>query len=129
MNSKTKKSAVKKMRVWCDECYSEGELSDCCDAGAGDGRCELCGRFCSTHPCHNCEGSGYLEYRVGDEVLIFVCVWSPEHVQKLYNPKKVGDTKNFEGKIVDILDDQQIAVRVKYRKQPMIFNPEDLEVR
>jgi hypothetical protein len=79
-----------------------------------------------------CQGRGYVEYGVGDEVLIFVCIYSDESLKtQLYCPKRLGDTKTFEAVITDIIDDFNIEVRIKYKrgKKTYVLSPYDLEIR
>lgn len=83
------------LQMVCMECGGEGEISMCCQDSIYQGRCACCGRYSKTDVCCNCNGYGVLEYRVGDEVEVFVCVWSPEYLKDLlYVPKKVGDRKS-----------------------------------
>ena len=118
------------LKRWCEHCYGE-DLSECCDAEVDGNRCLVCGKFCTSRPCHECEGRGYMEYRVGNEVLIFVCIYSGNAVKELYDPKKLGDTKTFEAVITDIIDDFNIEVRIKYKrgKKTYVLSPDDLEIR
>lgn len=111
----TKKLEI--IRDFCDQCCGSGDVSGCCSAEVDDGRCSECGRFCTAEHCHCCEGQGFTEYSVGDEVDIFVCVWSEEYLQKqLYVPKAVGDTKDFSGEIVEIIDNWNLVVKVGRKK-------------
>jgi len=51
---------------YCDDCYGEGSISDCCMDGVDDGRCMQCGKFAKTTVCANCEGAGHVDFYVGD---------------------------------------------------------------
>ena len=118
---------LEKIRNFCAECDGEGEVSVCCQAGVHEGRCE-CGKFCKSDYCCYCEGNGYTEYSLGDEVDIFVCVWSEEYLQKqLYVPKEVGDTKTFTGDIVEIVDKWNVVVKIGRKKVNVKI--EDLSIR
>ena len=101
------------IRDFCDQCGGSGDVSSCCSAEFDDGRCSECGRFCIAEHCHNCEGQGFTEYSLGDEVDIFVCVWSEDYLkEQLYVPKEVGDTKDFSGVIVELVDNWNVIVKV-----------------
>jgi hypothetical protein len=106
----------------CNECGGAGFLSSCCNAPIYErvNRCMYCGKFCSKNFC--CEG--YEIFKVGDDVHIFVCVYSPEYIKQYFHkPKKLGDCKSFTGKILKIIDDFNVLVKVKYsRKEPIKIN-------
>jgi len=133
MMETTKK--LEKIRNLCHECSGEGEVSQCCQAEVmvvnGRKRCYACTRFCKSDYCGNCNAEGWLEYKVGDEVLVFVCMFSRRELQdQLYHSKNKGDTKTFEGKIVEIVSDDEVMVKIKYRKSGLVkINVDDLEVR
>ena len=58
-------------------------------------------------------GQGFSEDCLGDEVDIFVCVWSEDYLKEhLYVPKEVGDTKDFSGVLVEIVDNWNVVVKV-----------------
>ena len=119
---------LEKIRSYCIECGGEGEVSNCCKAQVDNKRCVDCGRFCRIDVCYNCEGYGYQEFCVGDEVDVFVCVWSEEYLKEaLYKPKKVGDTKTFTGEIVEIVDNWNTFVKIDKKKIKVKI--EDLETR
>ena len=106
------------LRHMCHECSGDGEVSHCCQAEVmnvnGKNRCYACTRFCKVEYCHNCNASGWLEYRVGDEVSVFVCMFSRRELQdQLYHPKVRGDTKTYYGKNVELVDDEHVMVKIK----------------
>lgn len=112
----------------CNQCDGAGFLSSCCDAPIDDrdNRCEYCGKFCRKNFC--CEG--YDIFKVGDEVEIFVCIYSPEHIKEyFYKPKKLGDNKSYRGEILEIIDDFNVLVKVRYsRKEPIKLSIEEISV-
>lgn len=127
MTSKPKHKEIKRLTRCCDECCGTGDVSCCCGSGVDVGRCEVCGRFCKARPCDNCGGAGYLEYRVGDDVEVFVCCWSPEYLKEmLYKPKKLGDTKTYSGKITDIIDEFKLEVRVYQKRKKYVIGVEEI---
>lgn len=100
---------------YCSECMGSGEVSSCCGSDVEGNRCTLCNKFCRVEVCMDCNGQGFNEYRINDEVEIFVCVWSPEYLRKsLYDTNEIGDTKTFRGKIIKIIDDFTVEVKVKW---------------
>ena len=112
---------LEKIRKICMECGGEGKISRCCQAEAWQGKCGNCGRFCKTDYCPYCDGVGYLDYRVGDNIQVFICVWSPEELKdQLYHPKVLGDTKTYEGKIVEFEDEFSAWVKIKYHRGGLI---------
>ena len=119
---------LEKIRDFCEHCYGSGDVSACCNAEVDDGRCQACGRFCKIDVCHNCDGRGYNEYHVGDEVEVFVCVWTDEYLKDLlYHPKKVGDTRTYRGKIVEFIDKWNVRVRVPKKRKVIEVKLEDIE--
>jgi len=121
---------LEKIRDFCNECDGEGEVSECCQGGCDEHRCSECGRFCRTDVCHNCEGQGCTEYCLGDEVEVFVCVWSEEYLKdQLYRPKAVGDTKTYEGKLVEIVDNWNVRVRIPKKRKTVDIKLEDISTR
>lgn len=119
---------LEKIREICRECGGEGKLSSCCQAESYDGRCGICGRFCKIEICHDCYGEGFNTYKLGDEVEIFVCIWSEEYLKdQLYRPKKLGDSKNFDGKLIEILDNWNVIVKVGRKKIKVKI--EDISIR
>lgn len=113
----------------CNQCDGAGYVSSCCDApmDENENRCEYCGKFCKKNYC--CEG--YERFEVGDEVEIYVCIYSPEYIKNyFYKPKKLGDSKFFTGKILEIIDDSNVLVKVRYsRKEPIKINIEEISER
>jgi len=108
---------IVEVKIFCDECGGEGEVSSCCNTEFDEHRCGGCGRFCGVDTCHNCEGAGYNEYHVGDEVDVFVCIWSEEYLQnQLYKPKYAGDSKEFTGKIIEFVDKWNTVLRIGKKK-------------
>ena len=110
----------------CDDCDGTGEVSYCCDAPVYDNRCSYCGKFCKIHYC--CEGEEV--YKVGDEVEIFVCIYTPEHLKDyFYHPKQLGDCKTYQGKILELLDDYHVLVKIRYsRKEPIKLSIDEISV-
>lgn len=97
----------------CHVCDGTGILSDCCMDEVFEGRCEVCGKSCTSHPCDTCFGEGIIEYHVGDVVDIFVTIYSEEYVkEQLYNPKDVNDTKTFQGKIIKFENHNDCIVEI-----------------
>ena len=123
----TKKLEI--IRDICNECGGEGEVSHCCRAEIDeDNRCLACGRYSRKDVCNNCEGWGHTEYKLGDEVDVFVCVYSDDYLKDaLYKPKKLGDTKTFVGNIVDIPDNWHVDVKIGRKK--INIKLEDIEIR
>ncbi len=113
----------------CHQCEGAGYISSCCDAPINEheNRCEYCGKFCKKNYC--CEG--YETFKVGDEVDIFVCIYSPEYIKNyFYKPKKQGDNKTYQGIILEIIDESNVIVKVKYsRKEPIKINIEEISER
>lgn len=111
----TKKLEV--IRDYCCECGGEGEVSHCCQAEVDDHRCLSCGRYCKKEVCYSCEGYGHTEYRLGDEVDIFVCVWSEDYLKKqFYGWKDDMSSKTHTGDIVEIVDNWNLIVKVGRKK-------------
>lgn len=113
----------------CNQCDGAGYVSNCCQAPMDEreNRCEYCGKFCIKVYC--CEG--YEVFKVGDEVDIFVCVYSPKYIKEYFHkPKKLGDSKTYTGTILEIVDEFHVIVKVKYsRKQPIKINIEEISER
>ena len=108
---------ITEVRDFCDKCDGEGNVSECCGAYTNEHRCASCGRFCSVDSCHNCNGEGHIDYHIGDEVEVFLCVWSEDYLQdQLYKPKDYGDSKTFIGKIVEFVDKWSAVVLIKKKK-------------
>jgi len=105
------------------------QISSCCDAPMSEHehRCEYCGKFCVKNFC--CEG--YDIFKVGDEVDIFVCVYSPKYIKEyFYKPKKHGDNKTYTGTILEIIDEFHVIIKVKFsRKEPIKINIDELSIR
>ena len=102
----------------CPDCNGYGAVSSCCNSGTDDNRCD-CGRFCRQDFCHKCGSECELVYRVGDQIELMVWGGSPKWIKEtLYNPKGYFDTKFYYGKIVEIIDDNYVSV--KLRKRPEI---------
>ena len=65
-----------------------------------------------------------------DEVDVFVCVWSPEYLKEmLYMSKKVGDTKNYTGKITEIIDEFNVEVRIDQKRKKFKIGLEEISTR
>ena len=115
---------VTEVRDYCDECGGEGDVSGCCSAEVDDGRCVNCSRFCYTDPCHNCEGAGHVDYHIGDEVDIFLCVWSEQYLTDQFKdlkifgrlPKEVGDSRIFTGNLIEFTDRWNVIVKIGKKK-------------
>jgi len=108
---------ITRVRDYCDHCGGEGDVSECCSAEVDEHRCVDCGRFCGKDVCQYCEGAGYIEYNIGNEVDIFVCVWSEDYLTKqLHKPKDVDDVKTYSGKIVEFIDRHNAIVKVGKKK-------------
>lgn len=120
---------LKTIREYCNDCNGEGMVSSCCHAEHFANRCGECGKFCRSEPCHECHGQGYEEYSIGDEVVIFLCVYSEKYLLEQFNykPKKLGDNKTFEGEIVEFID--KFNANVKINKKIYNVKIQDLEVR
>ena len=44
-------------------------------------------------------------------------MWSEEYLKdQLYRPKEVGDTKDFTGKLIEIIDDWNTIVKIGKKK-------------
>lgn len=113
------------IRKDCSECYGEGFISQCCQSTVFDNRCENCNRFCKKDFC--CEG--YEDFKVGDEVFIFVCVYSPGYLRDLCKSiKKHGDTKTLEGKIVKLVDSDTAEVKIKRIKESVEIKAEEMSL-
>ncbi|MFW6242816.1 MAG: hypothetical protein ACOC2W_01520, partial [bacterium] len=52
----------------CDQCMGEGDVSSCCEEYIDNNRCSICGKFCKKSVCVYCDGIGYLEYNINDNV-------------------------------------------------------------
>lgn len=116
---------INKIHKICDECDGEGVTSCCCDMAAYKKNntyvCSYCNKFCKVHYC--CEGD--VEFKVGTKVRIYVCTYTPEYLKDLlYKPKKLEDSKHFYGEIVELCDDYNALVKIKYRrdKTPIKFD-------
>ena len=108
----TKKLEI--IRKFCTECNGDGKTSYCCNAHCDNHRCSACGKYCKKCQCGDCDGNGYIEYKVGDDVKIFVCMWSTEYLRNnLFQPKILGDTKTFQAKIIAIIDEFHVMVNIK----------------
>jgi len=113
---------------WCLECNGEGELSQCCGDYVDNGKCCICGRFCKTYVCCDCEGSGYLRFSKDDEVEVFVCIYSPDYLKELlYVPKKLGDSKTYRGVITKIFpDDNRAEVKLEGKRNKVVVHIDEL---
>ena len=120
---------LKTVREYCMECNGTGDLSSCCNAEVDAGRCMQCGKFCKTNCCYDCNGEGYNEYSVGDEVEIFICIWSDEYLrnQVAFKPKHVGDVKTYKGKIIEFKDRWNAVVKIWGRE--ITVKIDDLDMR
>ena len=68
------------------------------------------------------------EYNVGDDVDVFVCQWSSDYLKKnLHKPKKTDDSKFFVGKIISIIDNYKVQVKVK--NKVLDINVDDILIR
>ena len=106
-----------KVRDFCDHCDGEGNVSECCEGYIDEHRCGSCGRFCSVNLCHNCNGEGHTDYHIGDEVDVFVCVWSEDYLQdQLHKTKDPDDSKTFTGKIIEFVDKWNAVVLIGKKK-------------
>jgi len=115
---------------WCLECNGEAMVSRCCGDYVDGNKCACCGRFCKADVCCECEGQGYLRFAAGDEIDIFVCVYSPEYLKDLlYKPKKYGDSKIYRGEITKIVDEWHVEVKLQGKAKPIKINIEELETR
>jgi len=113
---------------WCLECNGEGEISACCQDYVDNGRCAVCGRFCKTDTCCECEGQGYLRFGVGDEIEVFVCVYSPAYLKELlYSPKELGDAKTYRGTITKLVDEHHVEVKLRGKAKPVKIHIEELQ--
>lgn len=120
----------------CEDCYGDGELSSCCMEGMEDNRCMACGKFTKSDICGRCNGTGHIKYSIGDQVSIFVCVWSPYILQeKLYRPPIMMTvkgaeitSKTFYGRIEDIVDERHALVKIKYTQQLVTLPLEEMEL-
>jgi len=91
----------------------DGQISECCHDVTDGNRCSLCGKFCHIEVCMDCNGQGFTDFHIGDEVEIFVCVWSPQYlIENLYKVKNCDDSKFFRGKITKLIDDRTVEVKV-----------------
>lgn len=99
----------------CDECGGTGFISACCGAELDGHRCSYCNKFAKTAFC--C-GDGFENYKIGDDVFVHVCIYDRDYLKEnLYNPKEHGNSKTFKGKILKIIDDYFIDVKIKYRNK------------
>lgn len=115
------------IRIDCLKCNYDGDVSSCCGAEADGNRCTLCNKFCSVHPCGDCEGMGYNEFTVGETYEIFVCIHSPEELKRtLYNTKELGDAKSFECELKEIIDDFTVRVEVEGKKNLLTISVDEL---
>jgi len=113
-----------KIKKICNNCGGYGTVSNCCEGVVHNNKCE-CGKFCKEIYC--CEGYSYFE--IGTKVEIFVCTYSSEYLKKiLYNPKKHEDYKTFFGEVEEIINQRKLKVKIKYKKDPIEINIDDLEV-
>lgn len=111
----------------CDACGGGGSTSRCCQAEIEDRRCYQCGKFAKEDYCCECDTLGYVEFKIDDIVEVFVCVYSTKEIkEKLYNSKKLGDSKTFEGKIVGFPDNWNAMVKIKRKKEPIKIELSDL---
>jgi len=118
---------VDKITKHCDECQGEGYVSACCSMEVDGKKCLGCGKFCKKEVCHYCGGQGYFEYKAGDEIEVFICIYSPEYLKDaLYKPKKLGDTKTFNGKIIALTDNWTAVVKIKRKKEEFKIKIDDL---
>jgi hypothetical protein len=110
------------------ECNGEGRISACCGEYVDGNKCAVCGRFCKTDVCCDCEGVGYLRFAKDDEILVFVCTYSPEYLKALlYEPKKQGDTKTYRGVITKIFpDDNRAEVKLRGKKEKLLIDIDEL---
>jgi hypothetical protein len=100
----------------CDECDGTGCVSRCCDAPVYDYQCSFCFRFAKKDICHNCGGEGRIKFSVGDKIILFICMYSPEDLkEKFYMSKKMGDVKTFKGKIIEIVDEFNVLAKINYK--------------
>lgn len=120
---------MKKLIKHCEECFGEGEISSCCGDFIEDRNCLGCGKFASCEVCGMCSGWGKIEFEVGTEVSIFVCVVSPQYLKDLlYNSKKLGNFKTYYGVVKEIIDDITVKVKVEGKRNLIEIKIEDLEV-
>lgn len=115
------------IRKDCLECNYDGNVSSCCGAEADGNRCTLCNKYCSVHPCGDCEGKGFNEFKVGGIYQIFVYIHSPKELKrKLYNTTKLGDAKCFECELREIIDDFTVMVKVEGKRNLLTINVDEL---
>lgn len=120
---------LEKIRNYCNDCDGEGDVSECCNGYVDDKRCLSCGRFCKIEVCHNCEGYGYQEFSLDDEVDVFVCAWSEEYlIDALFKPKgRDMESKTFTGVILELPDIWHAIVKIDKKK--INIKVEDLSIR
>lgn len=104
---------IKTITKECYECNGEGFVSSCCSSAVDDNRCSLCQKFCKKEYC--CEGNEI--FKVGDEVRLFVCIYSPDNLKSLFSKKikKLGDSVFKNCKITSIIDSYNIEIKVPYK--------------
>lgn len=126
---KNKNTQIRKI---CDECNGEGYISSCCNMGVNGNQCSYCGKFTKKIYCNECYG-GEITYKLNDYVRIYVGAYSNVYLhEKLYNPKHINDSKTFEGKILEIIDDFYVKVMIIDENDndlmELKLNIEDIEI-
>lgn len=126
--TKTNSNNINQIHKFCYECDGNGYVSSCCQATMYDGKCSICGKFTKQDFCTECGGEGEIVYKIGSKVEIFICIHSNEKLKEtFYKPKKESDVKIFKGTIIEIVDDINVMVKVKY-KGVYKLNIEDIEL-
>lgn len=110
----------------CMKCNHVGNISDCCSSELYGNRCGGCHKFCSSEVCNECRGSGYISFFLNKIYKIFVCIFSSKEVKRLYKPKKYKDMKEFECKIVNIMDNNNVKIMVGEVGKTIIVEIDDL---
>lgn len=76
-------------------------------------RCGECNRFVKTEPCPECYGEGFeAEYVVGEKVQLYVSDYSNKEIRDHVGFKGFK-YKTYSAKIVDIVADDEVTIRVK----------------
>ena len=119
-----------KVGIICDVCGGEGYISKCCGGYVDTyNRCSECNKFCKKECCYDCGGEGETIYKIGDDVDIFICIYSNVYLKALlsYQPLKRGESKTFHGTIKEFVDRYKAVVEIDGTNYNI--NIEDISLR
>jgi len=107
----------------CDNCSGGGETSRCCDAEIENNKCLSCNKFAASVVCMDCNGSGYYEWFVGQQVKVYVGPFTGPPLKQFFRKKSLW----LPGKIISTYGKSKVKIKLRRADKPMIIHVNDLE--